>query len=103
MADRTPDGLGGVLLVVGGQYHDFDFVRRELLGLLAEHDTLRTTCNADFHDTDALAAADLLISYTGNVFPDEDQLEALRSFIRRGGRWLAIHGAAAFTCFKPPE
>jgi type 1 glutamine amidotransferase len=89
--------------VVGGEYHDFDFVRRELLGLIGEDDRLRTTCNADFRETDALAAADLLISYTGNVFPDEPQLRALRAFLEEGGRWLAIHGAAAFTCFRPPE
>ena len=103
MRTASPDGLRRVLLVVGGEYHDFDFVRRELLGLIGEDDRLRTTCNADFRDTDALAAADLLISYTGNVFPDEPQLRALRAFLEEGGRWLAIHGAAAFTCFRPPE
>ncbi|MFT4055694.1 MAG: ThuA domain-containing protein [Novosphingobium sp.] len=91
-----------VLLVVAAEYHDADYVRRALLDLLAEDARIVTTCTNDFHDTAALGAADLLLTYTSNVFPDEAQRTALREFLQRGGRWFAIHGSAAFTCFRPP-
>jgi uncharacterized protein len=91
-----------VRLVVGGEYHDFDFVRLELLKLLAEFDTVRTTCSADFCGLDALAADDFLLTYTSNVIPCAAELAGLSSFIKSGGRWLAIHGSAALTRFKPP-
>lgn len=91
-----------VLLIVGGQYHDFDLARRTLLGLLGEHALITTECCNDFHDVEALSQADLLITYTANVFPDAAQREVLEQFLRRGGRWLAIHGSAAYTEFRPP-
>ena len=92
-----------VLLIVAAEYHDGDYVRRVLLNLLSEDERIVTTCTNDFHDTDELAAADLLLTYTSNVFPDEEQRATLRGFLERGGRWFAIHGSAAFTCFRPPE
>jgi hypothetical protein len=91
-----------VHLIVGAEYHDADFARRELLGLLAEDDRIATSCAAAFHDIDAMAAADLLITFTSNLFPDDAGQAALEAFIAQGGRWLAIHGSAACTRFKPP-
>lgn len=96
-------GRPQVELVVGGENHDMNRVRRNLLDLLGEHPLLRTRCVADYGDGSALADTDFLISYTNNVFPDAAALAALRAFLDRGGRWLAIHGASAYTCFKPPE
>jgi len=91
-----------VHLIVAAEYHDADFVRRELLALLAENDRIVTTCTHDFHATQSLADADLLLTYTSNVFPTDAQRGALSDFLKSGGRWFAIHGSAAFTCFKPP-
>jgi len=91
-----------VHLIVAAEYHDADFVRRELLGLLAEDDRILTQCTLDFHDTTSLRNTDLLVTYTNNVFPNDLERDALRAFLERGGRWFAIHGSAAYTCFKPP-
>ena len=91
-----------VHLIVAAEYHDADFVRRELLGLLAEDDRILTRCTLDFHDTKSLTQTNLLVTYTNNVFPSDLEREALQAFLERGGRWLAIHGSAAFTRFKPP-
>ncbi len=91
-----------VHLIVGGQYHDFDFVRLTLLTLLAESPGIRTNCTDGYHVTSGLAPEDFLITYTNNVIPDAEELDALSRFIRGGGRWLAIHGSAALTRFRPP-
>lgn len=92
-----------VLLIVGGKYHNFDMVRLKLLGLLAEHANIRTICTNDFHDVDALNGADMLVTYTTNIFPDEAGRQGLRDFLEKGGRWLAIHGSSAYIEFRPPE
>lgn len=91
-----------ILLVVAAEYHDADFARRELLSLIAEDDRVLTTCTHDFHDCRALGDSDLLITYTSNVFPNPTERDALAQFLERGGRWLAIHGSAAYTRFRPP-
>lgn len=92
-----------VLLIVGGGFHDFDLVRLELLTLLRENPRIRTTCTHDWRDIAALDQADMVIAYTTGIFPDADGLAALRRFLDRGGRWLAIHGAAAYIEFKGPQ
>jgi hypothetical protein len=91
-----------VHLIVAGEYHDFDFVRLALLQMLAERPEVRTICTNDFHGIGTLSSGDFLLTYTNNVIPEGGDLEALRSFIENGGRWLAIHGSAALTRFKPP-
>ncbi|MGK2908292.1 MAG: ThuA domain-containing protein [Sphingobium sp.] len=95
-------GRPQVELIVGGENHDTNRVRAALLDLLGENELLRVRCSPDFGDGAALAETDFLITYTNNVFPEGDALPALDRFLDRGGRWLAIHGASAFTCFKPP-
>lgn len=82
-------------LVAGGKYHDIDFARAELLGLLADHPHVRTTVAPDYEDTDAIAASSFLISYTCDVRPSEDAQHAIRSWVEGGGRWLALHGTNA--------
>ena len=79
-------------LVCGGRWHDIDFARLELLKLLAEHDDVRTRVSADFSDTEALAAADFLVTYTCDLRLVGAQEEALAEFVRSGGRWFALHG-----------
>ena len=41
-----------VYLVVGGQYHDMDYARLELLKLLAEHEHMRVHVAEDYTDED---------------------------------------------------
>ena len=97
------DGRRRVRLVIGGDYHDFDYMRRVLLGFLAEHDIIRTSCVEDFSNAEALAdGTDFLLTCTNSVIPTGDALAALERFLADGGRWLAIHGAAALMRFKPP-
>jgi hypothetical protein len=80
------------VLVTGGKYHDFDFARRELLGLLAEHEEFRVRVQPDYEDADAIAAASILVSYTCDVRPSENAQKTIRSWVEGGGRWVALHG-----------
>lgn len=97
MADRRV-----VQLIVGAEYHDDDFVRRQLLAMLADDPLNDVRCDSDWHNAALLETADLLVTYTSNVFPGDADRDRLESFLRGGGRWLAIHGSAAYTEFKPP-
>jgi type 1 glutamine amidotransferase len=78
-------------LVTGGKYHDFDFARRELLGLLAEHEEFRVRVQPDYEDAEAIAAAEILVSYTCDVRPSERAQKIIRDWVEGGGRWLALH------------
>jgi type 1 glutamine amidotransferase len=79
-------------LVCGGKYHDFDFARKELLALLYEDVEIRTSVSSDYRDTDAIAAADFLVTYTCSLAVGESEERALAEFVRSGRRWLALHG-----------
>jgi len=79
-------------LVAGGKYHDIDFARRELLGLLAEHEQVRVTVGSNWDDIDSLTASDFVVSYTCDVRPNEASQAAMRSWVEAGGRWVALHG-----------
>ncbi len=79
-------------LVVGGRYHDFDFVRLQLLCLLAEHERVRVAVHSDWRDAERLCNADFLVSYTCDCIPDETGTVALERFLEAGGRWFALHG-----------
>lgn len=81
-----------VALVVGGRYHDMDFARLELLTHLAVHERIRTRVFEDYRDIDAILAADVLVTYTVDVVPDEATAERLRDWVAAGHRWFALHG-----------
>ena len=81
-----------ILLICGGKYHDIDFVRLELLKLLAESPHYRVTVREDYSDTDAIGTADALITYTCEILPDETAQDALQGFLDAGKRWFALHG-----------
>lgn len=89
------------LLVCGGRYHDMDYARLRLLEHLERDDRIRTRVREDFEDTDALAAADLLVTYTCDVRPSDAAQRALRDFVDAGGRWLALHGTNALLDHVP--
>ena len=94
MSDAAPERLDAYL-VAGGKYHDIDFARRELLELLAEHEHVRTVVAATYEDLEAIAAAEVLISYTCDVRPSAVAQHALRAWVEAGGRWVALHGTNA--------
>lgn len=79
-------------LVAGGWWHDFDYVRLELLKLLAEDDTVRVQVAQNYDDIAAITACDFLVSYTCNVRPSTQVQDALRAWVSGGGRWFALHG-----------
>jgi uncharacterized protein len=81
-----------VTLVAGGKYHDIDFARRELLGLLAE---LRVRVQPDYEDADAIARSSILVSYTCDVRPSVAAQRTIRAWVEGGGRWVALHGTNA--------
>jgi type 1 glutamine amidotransferase len=87
-------------LVCGGKWHDFDFARLELLKLLGEIPEIRSGVAPDYADVDALAEADLLVTYTCDVRPSETEERALVAFLERGGRWLALHGTNSVLDFE---
>lgn len=91
MSEEKPGRLNCVL-IAGGLYHDFDFARLELLKLLAEDPRVRTRVFEDYGNLDAIRQADFLITYTCDVMPPIDVQEALRDWVRDGGRWYALHG-----------
>ena len=78
--------------VAAGKYHDIDFARLEVLKLLAEHSQVRTTVACDYADTARLDACAFLISYTCDVMPSAAETAAIRAWVAKGGRWLALHG-----------
>lgn len=96
------NGRPQVDLIVGGLHHDMSAVRLRLLKTLDRWPLAQVRCHADFGDGAALANADFLITYTNNIIPEGEPLDALERFLEHGGRWLAIHGAAALTRFQPP-
>ena len=88
-------------LVCGGKYHDFDFARLELLQLLAVDDQVRVRVAQHFGDVAAITASDFLVTYTCDVRPSPEEQQAVRSWVERGGRWVALHGTNCV--LDPPD
>jgi type 1 glutamine amidotransferase len=73
--------------------HDFDFARRKLLDALYAAGGIRTDVFSNYDDAAAISAGNLLVSYTSQVPVGDAQCAALRGYLERGGRWLAIHAS----------
>ena len=102
MSTSAPGRRIDVTLVAGGKYHDIDFARRELLGLLAEHDEFRVRVQPDYEDTSGITGSSILVSYTCDVRPSENAQREIRKWVEQGGRWVALHGTnAALTLGGP--
>ena len=86
-------------LVIGGEGHDMDYVRLELLRMLSIHEHLRIVVSANYEDVAAIGDAEFLISYTSNVAPSPKAEEALNAFVTGGKRWLALHATNALYKF----
>ncbi|WP_286135099.1 ThuA domain-containing protein [Mycobacterium sp. UM_Kg1] len=90
-------------LVCGGQWHDFDYARRELLGELAVYDQVHPRVYEDYEGLGRLGPDEPLITYTCNVMPSEAQRAALSEFLAAGGRWLALHATNASIVPAAPD
>ncbi|MPQ96535.1 ThuA domain-containing protein [Modestobacter sp. I12A-02628] len=100
-----PAGRVDVVLVCGGRWHDVDHARLRLLEALARHPHARTRVFEDYATGsaaggDALARADLLVTYACDLRPDPHQQRRLADWVAAGGRWLALHGTNA--AIDPP-
>ncbi len=98
MTETHPSRLN-VVLVAGGKYHDIDYARLELLKALGEDERCRVRVFEDYANLAAIAAADFLVTYTCDVTPSLPEQEALRAFVDKGGRWLALHGTNSILRF----
>jgi type 1 glutamine amidotransferase len=87
-----PAGRRDAVVVCGGQWHDFDYARLQLLDALAQWEQVRTRVFENYASLDALQRADLLVTYACNLRPIGTQQDTLVNFVERGGRWLALHG-----------
>ena len=87
------------VLIAGGKWHDIDFARLELLKLLGEDENVRVRVFEDYSDLEAIRAADFLVTYTCDVTPSLEEQEALREYVKQGGRWLALHGTNSILRF----
>ena len=85
--------------VAAGKYHDIDFARFEVLKLLAEHQNIRTTVAMDYSNTERLSACQFLVTYTCDVLPTPEEVTAIKAFLDKGGRWLALHGTNSILRF----
>ena len=83
-----------VLLVAGGRWHDVDFARARLLDPLVGHDVVRATVTDDYGDLSVLDRPNsVLVTWTCDVRPSAEAAEQLASYVRGGGRWLALHAS----------
>ncbi|MEM7329426.1 MAG: ThuA domain-containing protein [Pseudomonadota bacterium] len=81
------------IVICGGEFHDFDFARLEILKLLAEDDRVRTRVFECYDAAlEALPSADFIISYTSNRVGSTETQAAFRRFVENGGNWFALHG-----------
>ena len=95
MSDDTRPERVDAYLVAGGKYHDIDYARAELLALLAEHPHVRVTVGPDYENHERITSSAFLISYTCDVRPSESAQDAIRSWVKGGHRWMALHGTNA--------
>ena len=93
-----------VVLICGGEWHDIDFARSELLKLLAEDERIRTRVFENYDNAHAaLSDAEIHVTFTSNVVASLETQQVLRTFVEQGGRWFALHGTNSFVRFLSPE
>ena len=91
-----------VYLVAGGKYHNIDHARVEVLKLLAEQPRIKVLVGADFSDIAAIDASDILITYTCDIVPTDEETRHLVDFVKSGKKWFALHGTNSILNFLEP-
>jgi hypothetical protein len=75
--------------------HDMDYARLRILQLLQEHPHVLSTVANDFTDIAKwLPDSQLLITYVAGPYPNDEQNQLVRQWLKGGGRWLALHGTS---------
>ncbi len=85
--------------IAAGKYHDIDFARLEILKLLAEHPEIRTTVACDYSNIERLNDCHFLVTYCCDLMPSTEEMEAIKSWLDAGGKWLALHGTNSILKF----
>ncbi len=83
------------MVITGGVVHDFDRPRLAILDQLYRRGDVWAQAAPDFSHTERIAEADALLTYTCAITPTDEQCEAIRTMLERGGRWLCLHGTTA--------
>lgn len=96
---QTPPPRIDAHFVAAGKYHDIDHARLEVLKLLAEHPQIRTTVACNYSDIDRLNACQFLVTYTCDLMPSPEEAGAIRAWLDKGGKWLALHGTNSILVF----
>jgi len=80
-----------VYFVCGGKYHDMDFVRLEMLKLFSEEQRFRVKVGDDYSKIDDIVSSDVLVTYTVDVVPTDDETSKIEAWLSSGHRWFALH------------
>ena len=73
--------------------HDMDFARVQLLSRLQQQADVHATVSGDFSDCEKwVADCQLLVTYVAGPYANDEQADLLDAWLRKGGRWLALHG-----------
>lgn len=73
--------------------HDFDFARIRLGQALYDAYNIRVDAYNNYDNSEAITKGDFIVSYTSQVPVAEEQCNAIRRYLERGGRWFAIHAS----------
>ena len=92
-----------VYVICNAKYHDTNFARLELLKLLAEQPDVWVRVADTYSDIEAINNSKLLITYTCDLCPTEQEQRGLRRFLDNGGKWFALHGTNALIEFGGPS
>ena len=88
-----------VYFVCGGKYHDTDFVRLEMLKLFAENQRFRVKVGEDYAKIDEIVESDILVTYTIDVVPTDQETEKLEGWLKSGHKWFALHATNSILQF----
>jgi len=70
-----------------------------LINLFSEHDDLGVSISQDYSDFYKFNDSDLLITYTCDLSPAQEEVDTLREFLNNGGKWFGLHGTNALIEF----
>lgn len=88
--------ITNVLVIIGGDYHDFKTCGDTLKNFLEATDRIKVTLTEDRNalKKDSIQKFDAVIIYTQGGNLTEEQLNVLTSFVKRGGGLVGIHCAS---------